>query len=53
MQPKEQLRWVTFDLFKQLKEDNVVYAEIRFPPILHTSKGLASEKVVEIVDQAV
>ena len=32
MQTKEQLRLVTLDLFKQLKEDNVVYAEIRFAP---------------------
>ena len=53
MQTKEQLQWVTFDLFKQLKEDNVVYAEIRFAPLLHTLKGLTSEEVVEIVDQAV
>ena len=29
MQNEEQLRLVTFDLFKQLKEDNVIYAEIR------------------------
>jgi len=34
MQTREQLNLVTLDLFKQLKEDNVVYAEIRFAPLL-------------------
>ena len=30
MQTGEQLRWLTLDLFDQLKKENVVYAEIRF-----------------------
>ena len=53
MQTKEQLRLVTFDLFEQLKADNVIYAEIRFAPLLHTTKGLSPEEVVKYVNQAV
>ena len=52
MQTKEQLRLVTLDVFKQLKEDNVVYAEIRFAPLLHISKRLSPEQVVEEVNKA-
>jgi len=53
MQTKEQLRLVTFDLFKQLKADNVIYAEIRFAPLQHTLEGLSPEQVVQIVNEAV
>ena len=53
MQTEEELRLVTADLFDQLVQDNVLYAEIRFAPLLHTQKGLTPEQVVEIVDDAV
>ena len=53
MQTKEQLRLVTLDLFNQLKADNVIYAEIRFAPLQHTQKGLATTEVVQIVNEAV
>lgn len=49
MQTAQQLRLVTLDLFRQLKEDRVVYAEIRFAPLLHTQQGLNPEQVVEAV----
>jgi adenosine deaminase len=52
MQTKEQLRLVTLDLFDQLKADNVLYAEIRFAPLLHIEKGLDPEEVVEAVNNA-
>lgn len=52
MQSEEQLRLVTFDLFNQLSNDNVIYAEIRFAPLQHTFGGLSPEKVVEIVNKA-
>ena len=51
MQTKEQLELVTSDLFKQLKEDNVIYAEIRFAPLLHLKGGLSSTEVVKIISQ--
>ncbi|HOZ70624.1 MAG TPA: adenosine deaminase [Chitinophagaceae bacterium] len=52
MQTKEQLRLVTLDLFEQLKADNVIYAEIRFAPLLHLEKGLTPVEVVETVNAA-
>ncbi|MCE2614149.1 adenosine deaminase [Flavobacteriaceae bacterium D16] len=52
MQTREQLHLVTLDLFKQLKADNVIYAEIRFAPLLHTREGLSPEEVVETVLKA-
>jgi adenosine deaminase len=52
MQTKDQLKLVTIDLFQQLKADNVVYAEIRFAPLLHTAKGLSAFEVVETVNLA-
>lgn len=52
MQTKDSLRLVTEDLFKQLGKDGVIYAEIRFAPLLHTERGLTPEQVVEVVDRA-
>jgi adenosine deaminase len=49
MQTAEQLRLVTLDLFHQLKKDRVIYAEIRFAPLLHTQQGLDPADVVEAV----
>lgn len=37
------------DLFAQLAADNVIYAELRFAPLLHTRLGLTGEAVVETV----
>jgi adenosine deaminase len=51
MQTKEQLRLVTLDLFEQLKADRVIYAEIRFAPLIHTDKGLSGREVVQIVEE--
>jgi adenosine deaminase len=53
MQTERQLNLVVEDLFRQLQQDGLIYAEIRFAPLLHTEKGLSPEGVVEIVDQAV
>ena len=52
MQTVEQLRLVTFDVFEQLRRDNVLYAEIRFAPLLHTKNQLSAEHVVEAVNEA-
>jgi len=53
MQTKEQLRLVTLDLFDQLRADNVIYAEIRFAPLIHVAQGLSGEEVVRAVNDAV
>lgn len=53
MQTSGQLRLVTLDLFKQLKADHVVYAEIRFAPLQHTLKGMLPVEVVKAVNDAV
>lgn len=52
MQTTEQLRLVTLDLFEQLQADNIIYAEIRFAPLLHIAKGLTAEEVVQAVNEA-
>ncbi len=52
MQDEESLRLVTDDIFQQLAADDVVYAEIRFAPLLHLNNGLTPEKVVSAVDRA-
>jgi adenosine deaminase len=49
MQTQMQLEMVVIDLFEQLKKDNVIYAEIRFCPLLHTNNGLHPDEVIEIV----
>ena len=52
MQTQEQLRLVTLDLFRQLKADHVIYAEIRFAPLQHLTKGLRPAEVVAAVNDA-
>lgn len=53
MQTKEQLEWVVDDLFEQLQQDHVIYAEIRFAPLQHLAGGLTTTEVVAITDAAV
>jgi adenosine deaminase len=52
MQTREALRLVTLDLFEQLQKDHVIYAEIRFAPLLHLEKGLTPTEVVQTINQA-
>ncbi len=49
MQDREALKRIAREELEDLKEDNVVYAEIRFCPNLHTKKGLHLEEVVDSV----
>jgi len=53
MQSKKNLYLVTSDLFDQLKNENVIYTEIRFAPLLHMENGLSAEEVVETVCKAI
>ena len=52
MQTRDSLELVTEDLFAQLAADGVIYAEIRFAPLLHLERGLKSEEVVAAVERA-
>lgn len=52
MQSVEALELVTEDLFAQLEADNVIYAELRFAPLLHLERGLMAEQVIAAVDRA-
>jgi len=52
MQTGEALRAVTEDVFQQLAADRVLYAELRFAPLLHLERGLTPEAVVQAVDRA-
>lgn len=52
MQTKENIEEITIELLKNLKMQNVVYAEIRFAPQFHTNKGLTQEEVVRTVIEA-
>lgn len=49
MQDKESLFRIAKEEIEGLAEDNVVYAEIRFCPELHTREGLNLEEVVNAV----
>ena len=49
MQDQESLRRIAREEIEDLAADGVVYAEIRFAPVLHTKKGLSMEDAVTAV----
>lgn len=49
MQSKESLRRITFELLEDSAKGNVKYIEVRFAPLLHTTKGLSVEEIIESV----
>lgn len=53
LQTEKALRVAVADLFAQYQAENVIYAEIRFAPLLHCEGGLEPAQVVDIVDKAV
>lgn len=53
MQQAQALSQAVDDLFEQLAVDGVIYAEIRFAPLLHLEAGLTPEQVVTAVDTAI
>lgn len=52
LQTEHALRIAVADLLRQLAADGVIYAEVRFAPLLHTQQGLSPENVVRIVVDA-
>lgn len=52
LQTKEDLEEATINLLNKLKEQNVIYVELRFAPQLHTNGGLSQEEIVKIVINA-
>jgi len=49
MQTKDNLYKIAKELVDYLESENVIYAEIRFAPMLHTKQGLTYEEIVESV----
>jgi len=49
LQKADHLRIVAEDLGRQLAEEYVCYAEIRFAPLLHLEEGLSAEEVIGAV----
>jgi adenosine deaminase len=49
MQTEAALERVAYEAMQDLAEENVVYAELRFGPSLHTQRGLNLEQVVKAV----
>ena len=47
LQTAENLQTAAHDVVLSLHAENVVYAEIRFAPLLHTLQGLSPEAVIE------
>lgn len=46
MQSKENLSRIAMELGEDLARDDVIYAEVRFAPMLHTKEGLTYDDVV-------
>lgn len=49
LQTKENIIRIARELALDLKDDGVIYAEIRFCPLFHAQQGLSKEEVVEAV----
>ncbi|MBC7979873.1 MAG: adenosine deaminase [Armatimonadetes bacterium] len=49
MQTKDALERVAFEFLEDMHEDGVVYAEVRFAPLLHINAGLTQDEVVNAV----
>ena len=49
MQTKENLERISYELTCDLKNDDVIYAEIRFAPIKHLKENLSLDEVVSAV----
>jgi adenosine deaminase len=53
LQTEQALKVLVDDVFAQLQAENLIYAELRFAPLLHTQQGLTPRQIVSIVNDAV
>ena len=49
LQTKENLKLASLTLGEKLKNENVIYAEIRFDPLDYTNRGLTSYEVIDTI----
>lgn len=49
LQTENALRIAVHDVFAQMAADGVIYAELRFAPLVHTEHALTAEQVVSVV----
>ena len=49
MQSKENLELISRELVEDLKKDRVIYAEVRFSPLLHTKGGLNFHEIIDSI----
>lgn len=49
MQTQQNLTLISQELIEDLKRDGVIYAEIRFSPLLHTKGGLSFKQIIDAV----
>lgn len=49
LQTRTALELAVASLLRRLQQDNVIYTELRFAPLIHTRAGLAAEEVMEAV----
>jgi adenosine deaminase len=47
LQSEEKIKRATYELYEDLAKRNVIYAEVRFAPVLHIQKGLSYDQIVE------
>src|SRR3954468_10852159 len=52
LQTEDALRLMVEDVFAQLAADGLIYAELRFAPILHLQKGMKAQRGVEVIERA-
>ncbi|MDL1903066.1 hypothetical protein FBR02_20145, partial [Anaerolineae bacterium CFX9] len=50
LQTEQGLRVLVRDMFRQLVEDHMLYAELRFAPLQHLERGLTARDVVRIIE---
>ena len=49
LQSEHALRIAVRDVFAQMENDGIIYAELRFAPLIHTEQGLDADDVVSCV----